>query len=292
MYRAIIRPVPVCLIVAALSIGIAASESPPRQSFSAAFTASREIYSTGQDQSAQLQAAYDSAANGDTIRLHPQGGLPFVISKTLNWTNATGRTVHVEASGATITGTADPLIQYGGTLGDGTTIGKRGYGNWHGGTINGNVQLVNWCYSSCRTAVVGSTTLVLDNCSSYNIFAGRFGDGQHPAIIVDQRTAAAWANANSFVDCRLQPSPTGMIVTTNKTATWGLGVWRFARPTIEGAGKLLDVGRVQIVFDAPYFEGQQDLGTFDPASVIIVDTLGGNVNWLKTLGVKVQGSSY
>jgi hypothetical protein len=249
----------------------------------------RPIYSTGNDQSAALQALYDAASDGDSIKLVPQDGKPFVAAKTLVWCSAS-KTVHVHAEGATINGS----VAFGGVLSGGTAAGQRGYGNWKGGTINGNVELVNWCYSRWDASVTGTLSLVLDNCASYNTIRGNIGtpDGSGPAVAVDQRVPSAWANANTLRDCNLRFGKDGTIVQRDKTA-YPLGVWRLYACNIEGSsGKLLSVGMAQILFADCYFEGAITLGDSDPKAHLVFRDLGGAVPWTLDPRVTLEGNQY
>ena len=250
------------------------------------------LESTGIDQSDDAMALCRAASSNDTLEFVPVNDKPFVFDQTAYMTSI-GKTVHVRAEGATFTGKADPLIAFGGVLGAGGAVGQRSSGNWKGGAINGNVQLINWCYSHWNAGVVGTLSLVLDNCASYNTIRGNIGtaDGSGPAILVDQRNNGAWANAITFRDCNLRPGKDGTIVQGNKAA-YALGVWRLYACNIEGSGKLLNVGMSQLFFYDCYCEGSLTLGDYDQHSHIVFRDLGGAVPWTMQPGIIFEGSQY
>jgi len=239
----------------------------------------RPVYSTGLDQTAQLQKVYDGASTGDTIKLVPQSGQPFVVSGTLAWTNSTARVVNVEASGATINLGPGAVLQYGGMLSGGTTAGQRGYGNWHGGSIYGNVQLINWCYSRWDCNVVGTLSIVADNAAMYNTLSGNIGttDGSGPAVLVNLLNDGACANVQNFQDCQFRPGTAGTIVAANKSAHWMLSTWRFRSCQFECgvASKLVNVGNAHMLFADCYFEGPWSLGDSGTASRFVFRSPGG-----------------
>jgi hypothetical protein len=248
----------------------------------------RAVYSTGQDQSAALQAVYDAASDGDVVKLVPQDGKNFVVNTTLKFQ---GKRINVVAENSTLVGTANPLLLFGGTLSGGTASGSRGYGDWHGGTIVGNAVLVNYCYSKFHPAAVnGTLTIDLDAVASYNSFTGNYGNGKGPAVVVNQRLPGAWCNRNTWRDCYFVPAPAGQGTITCTDKKNYIGAWYFDNIVSEGGGQLFDCGRVQCLFNAPQFwDGTMAVGACTADSVIIMRSAGGAFSGSLDPRVKLEG---
>ena len=203
-----------------------------------------------------LQAAYAACSDGDTIELSPQNGEQFLVSKTLDWTNAKGCCVHIDATGAILRaarGFSGPVVIYGAALGTRNSSPLR----WDGGFIWGGMVVQNVSYSEIWPQKIygnGSgpgLVLSVDTVLSYNSFRCIGGIGScGPCIQLNQLNKDAWANCNTFSKMAFNTNaPSAVIKTTSPAAvipSWHPGLWVFNNCDLECTKGVL--------FDSEYFQ--------------------------------------
>lgn len=232
------------------------------------------LVATGADQTAELQALYDNAKDGDLLELMSgPTTCRFVLTGPINWAHSS-KNINVLATGAefyaqyAILNNA-PMITWGAPLGQ-----RSGNIMWRGGFILGSFSLQNVSYSRFEPAsLYGCLRFDLDTVSAYNLICIPGGitpaTSTGPAIILNQMNDSAWANMISFRDTfaihgYVDPktnvaSPT--IQMTNK-AGYQPGLWLFDHCAFEASpGVLFDVGVMTVTFRDCWFEGNWSLGS-------------------------------
>lgn len=228
------------------------------------------LYATGQDQTAQLQALYDQAMDGDTITLRPLNGVKrFFHTAPLNWTGT--KAVNVDATGSefyagmALTGTQASITW-------GAATGANVNAEWRGGTVIGCLAVQNVSYSK-HIDPAGAATLIIQadtSCSYNDIHTGSVtgGCGNGSGLIYNQLNNNAWMNCNHFYGVSMSGRPVGgqsspVIWQVNQAATWQPSYSIFAGCCFEGDNQvLLNVGKsFSATFENCYAEGTFTEGT-------------------------------
>jgi hypothetical protein len=225
---------------------------------------------TAADRSAELQALFDRARDGDTIKVE-RGD--YHLRRGLMWL---GKAVDLDLRGARfycLPGEVTaPLLTFGGHSGrriSGVQI--------NGGTFNrgGGLCLQNLGYSriwfeSIYAAAPGLTIRADNEACAYLEF--RYGSiAKCEGAIVVEQIGSGWANFNDFYRVQITcDGPYPMFATTNKNPKWQVGDWCFDRCDVECDDMVLfDAGNVSLLFRDTRFEvAKPTLGRLGPTANI------------------------
>lgn len=237
----------------------------------------REIFSCppGTDMYGALQGVFGQCSNGDTIKLTPVNGWPFVFSKQLNWV---GKNINLSAVGATL------YAQFTGpALIFGASVGSRGASvRWLGGNLGACPLVIqNMSYSVFELDACQGLELRADTVTSYNDFRINAMNNQTTAgacIFFNYTAPGAWMNQNRFYKCTMGiPGTGGTVIAVKSLDGAGPGLLFFDVCDFEGTAQMFNCGLIGPVFRDCYWEGTFTLGTIStPASVLLNQPWGGN----------------